>query len=134
MSGRRKKSAYTRKAYETKKPGTNTSEPFVALYSTLLFSDAWLDLKPRAQMLYIYMRHQFGNGKGELADGQFFFNQALWKDKLYTNKNSFISDVKALVAHGFIDIVESGRFTRTKSIYAYSDRWWTWSRESEDAK
>lgn len=130
MSGRRKPE-YRRKSYETRKPGSNTGEPFVALYFSMLGSDAWRSLKPRAQMLYINMRAQFGNGKGELQEEQFYFNRALWKKtlKLYSNDASFYADRDELIEHGFIEVLECGKTMRSKSIYRYSNRWQEWKQE-----
>ena len=50
------------------------------------------------------------------------------KYKLYSdgNRKAFHTDMDALIEHGFIDCVISGKQARMKSLYKYSDRWKKW--------
>ncbi len=52
-------------------------------------------------------------------------NKSKWKDlyHLYTNESQFYKDRDLLVKYGFIEIIENGKNTRTKSIYMLSDKW-----------
>ena len=56
----------------------------------------------------------------------------MWKTtyKLYTNNKSFYEDRDALIERGFIEIVETGKITRTKNIYKFSDSWTDWEDRS----
>lgn len=112
------------KAFESSKPCNDVS---AVLYASMLQSPAWKKLTKPQQILYVYMRLQFyGNnqvpGKPQIY---FYFNQTLWKKtyELYTNLKSFYRDRDALIAHGFIEMVESGKNTRTKAVYKLSSSW-----------
>lgn len=123
MSRGKGKSEYKRKSFETRIVGkpADTHEKYVGLCLTMLMSDAYANLSDGAKNLYVYMRLQY-DGKNE--DG-FCFNRGLWFKtyKLYKNPNSFYKHREELINQGFIRIKESGRNTRTKSIYAFSDEW-----------
>lgn len=126
MRKKTSKPQYERKAYETKKPGVPTGEPFAAIYSSMIGSDAWENLTNNARVLYLYMKLQlFGNRKANLPEGQFYFNRNLYTKvyNLYKNQTQFYLDKDLLVKYGFIDEIENGKTTRTKSIYQFSDRW-----------
>lgn len=126
MGRKASKPQYERKAYETKKPGTPTGEPFAAIYSSMIGSEAWEALTNNAKVLYIYMKLQlFGNKKDHLPEGQFYFNRAIYTKtyNLYKNQTQFYVDKNLLVKYGFINEVENGKTTRTKNIYQFSDRW-----------
>lgn len=112
------------KAFESSNPCNDVS---AVLYASMLQSPAWRKLTKPQQILYVYMRLQFyGNnqvpGKPQIY---FYFNQTLWKNtyKLYTNLQSFYRDRDALIEHGFIEMLESGKNTRTKAIYMLSSKW-----------
>ena len=84
--------------------------------------------KPQ-QILYIYMKLQFRSETREKVPDKpdicFYFNQTLWKKTygLYTNTTSFYKDRNALIQNGFIELEESGRNTRTRSVYRLSYKW-----------
>lgn len=125
----RKKREYRRKPFETNKPGTNTSERFVALYPSMIYSRAFRDLSPRQQVLYMYMKDQlFGGVKDGLPEGQFYFNREKWQDRirLYSSPNKYYRDRNALIAHGFIEIAINRKNMRQKNVYCYSDKWQKW--------
>lgn len=117
---------YERKAYETRKPGVQTGEPFAAIYSSMMGSEAWGQLSNNARVLYLYMKMQlFGGKRDGLPEGQFYFNRSTYTKtyRLYSNQNQFYKDRDLLIAYGFIDMIESGKNTRTKAVYQFSDRW-----------
>lgn len=99
---------------------------------SMLKSPAWMSLKPRAKVLYLYMKAQYYGVKEKNKPEQnplyFVFNQAMWKTtyKLYTNNKSFYEDRDQLIEKGFIEIIETGKLTRTKNIYKFSDKWIDW--------
>lgn len=117
--------------YETI-PNAKGSSVFARLYATMLTHPRWIGLSDRQKILFAYMKLQEYGGKGNRPDEndteKFYFNWAL-ASKTYhlykKNKTGFYSDIKALDEAGFIDILENGRSSRTKSVYKYSDRWWT---------
>lgn len=126
MGRKRQPPKYIRKSYETKKPGEPTGEPFAAIYSSMIGSEAWEALTNNAKVLYIYMKLQlFGNKKDHLPEGQFYFNRATYSKtyNLYKNQTQFYVDKDLLIKYGFIDEIENGKTTRTKNIYQFSDRW-----------
>lgn len=119
---RRKKAEYVRHSFETRIPGkpAETHEKYVALCITLLTSPAWYQLSNGARTLYTFMRLQYDGIKDT-----FNFNRALYTKTypLYRNCNQFFKDRKQLVDNGFIVIEESGKNTRTKAVYKFSDKW-----------
>ena len=89
-------------------------------------SEAWGQLSNNARVLYLYMKMQlFGGKRDGLPEGQFYFNRSTYTKtyRLYSNQNQFYKDRDLLIAYGFIDMIESGKNTRTKAVYQFSDRW-----------
>lgn len=124
-----RKKAYVPKAFESI-GGQNLS---ANLYASMLQSEAYMDLSKNAMVLYQYMKLQYYGAKGlpGHASTDFVFNKALYTKtyQLYTNPNQFRKDRDSLIEHGFIEYVECGKNTRTKSIYRFSDRWQHWHKK-----
>lgn len=55
----------------------------------------------------------------------FVFNQAMYSKvyPIYKSGAQFRRDRDQLIEYGFIEMVECGRFTRTKNIYKFSAKW-----------
>lgn len=107
-----------------KKGSSNLS---ATLYASMLQSPAWYALSPKAKELFVYMKLQlYGQApiEGYGADC-FVFNQAMYSKvyPLYKSGAQFRRDRDQLIKYGFIEIVECGRFTRTKNIYRFSAKW-----------
>ena len=122
--GRRK--AYVPKSFESIE-GAPGSRVFASIYIPMMQSKAWANLKNGARVLYLYMKAQY-RGQKNLADHpeiDFEFSQGLAKNvyHLYTNMEQFRKDRDSLIENGFIEVVENGRFTRTRNIYRFSDKW-----------
>lgn len=120
----RKKKKYIPKSFESSKGEGDLS---AVLYASMLQSPAWKKLTKPQQVLYLYMKLQFygANQVEDMPQIYFHFNQTLWKKTygLYTNTTSFYKDRDALIKHGFVEMVESGRNTRSKAIYKLSYNW-----------
>ncbi len=127
---RKQKQTYIRKSFETRIPGkpTETHEKYVGMTDTLVRSIAWNNLSKKAMCLYLCMRLQYDgtNDKG------FYFNRGMWLDDpkhrknnyaLFKSPNDFYKYRDELVTQGFIEVVESGKNTRTRAVYAFSDKW-----------
>ena len=105
----------------------SSDNKFVRLFNGMLTNECVLNLPTTAFRLYTYMKLQFSNQ--QIVSGYdkrcFYFPQGLWKDtyKLYTNGKQFSRDLHRLVDAGLIEIVLSGKNTRTPSIYRFSDKW-----------
>lgn len=99
------------------------------IYAAMIQSDAWTQLSNNARVLYLYMKLQyFGVKQEDKPRGQqdlFYFNKAMATKTygLYTNMAQFRKDRDMLLEYGFIEEVEKGKNTRTKSIYRFSDKW-----------
>ena len=127
-----KKKVYLKKKFESTGVPSDTS---ANIYESMLLSPAWKSLTSNQQVLYLTCKAQYYAEKtthkpAQYPDGNealFTMNRAKWRDKyeLYTGNNSagFYRDMKALIEKGFIACIESGRNTRTKSIYLLSHRW-----------
>ena len=124
---RYKKKPYEKKSFESSGAPSDVS---ANIYMSMLMSSAWKKLTPRQQILYVYCKLQYyAEKKKPVKDNQMSFtmNQSKWKDlyKLYTRNNYFYQDINKLIETGFVACIESGRNTRTKSIYIFSDQWRT---------
>lgn len=97
------------------------------IYVSMMQSNAWMKLSKNARLLYVYMKAQYYGARNipEHPATDFVFNWALVSEtyKLYTNHAQFEKDRNMLVEHGFIEYIENGKNTRTKSIYRFSDKW-----------
>ncbi len=129
-----------------KREGKLVSDTFTPITDSVLLSEAFHDLKPHEQILYIAMRSQeYGKRKpcrdymeGSVewervkSDKCFYFPRSMaeryCKRYAHNNHNRLYKDIGVLVQHGFIDIVISGKADRSKSVYAYSDRWHHWRK------
>lgn len=118
---------YVKKSFES---DGSSSDVSANIYSSMLLSDAFMSLTGQQAKLYVYMKLQFYGQKIKPNDDKtcLFFNQSKWKTqyKLYTNNNYFYRDIKALIEKGFIKKIESGKNTRTRSIYQFSNDWQKW--------
>jgi murein L,D-transpeptidase YafK len=45
---------------------------------------------------------------------------------IFTNGAQFSKCKNELIAHGFIEEIENGRTSRTKNVYAFSEKWKDW--------
>lgn len=117
---------------------------FARVYESVLRSEAFTKLTYRQQMLYILCRVQiFGKRTPEreypeMPEFQgkdvFFLNWASVSDEygFYPGSSSknFYMDMNALIEHGFVDRLSSGKRRRTKSVYRFSERWKNWKPAS----
>lgn len=103
--------------------GSNLS---AAVYASMMQSKAWHNLSNNARVLYLYMKLQLYGAKiKDHPETDFYFNTAMAQKTygLYSNMAQFRKDRQQLIDNGFIDVVENGRFTRTKNVYRFSSRW-----------
>ena len=129
------KDKYKPKAFESTGISSDTS---ANIYMSMLMSDNWHKLTKNQQILYLYCKAQYYAEKrkpkplvAELTDSElsrcFTMNKSKWC-QLYNiyndgNQASFIKDMNALIDKGFVELIESGKTTRTKSIYMLSSKW-----------
>lgn len=125
MKGRKQK--YVPKPFESV-AGKSLS---ANIYASMIQSKAWEHLTNNARVLYLYMKLQYYGAKSvpDHSEDCFYFNTGLIKKtyRLYTNMAQFRRDRDQLIDKGFITVVESGKNTRTKAIYQFSDKWQEWS-------
>lgn len=131
--GKRKES-YVKKPFESDCTSKDTS---ANIYVSMLMSENWQKLSKNAQILYVYCKAQYYAEKTkpkpfhrQLTEQEqkqcFTMNKSKWKDlyKIYKSDNGqFNRDIKELIESGFIELVETGKLTRTKNIYMLSDKW-----------
>lgn len=131
----RQKIKYKPKKFESNGSSSDTS---ANIYMSMLMSNSWKNLTKNQQILYIYCKAQYYAEKRkpkphitQLNDEDLAQCFTMSKSKWCTlygiykdgNQNGFIKDIKALINNGFIDLIENGKNTRTKSIYKLSSRW-----------
>ena len=117
---------YKPKSFETRADGRD-GKVYARIYNTMLKSQAWRNLSKNARDLYVHMKAQY-YAQPDIEgcpDGCFYFNRGMWQEdyKLYKNQNQFYKDRDLLVKHGFIEIYQNGKNTRTKTIYMFSNKW-----------
>lgn len=131
----KKKNKYIPKSFESIGNSNDTS---ANIYMSMLLSDSWTNLTKNQQILYVYCKAQYYAEKRkpkpqiiELSEEElnlcFTMNKAKWCKlyKIYANggQERFKKDMQCLIDNGFIDLIESGKNTRTKNIYKFSNRW-----------
>lgn len=120
------KKKYCKKSFESNGSNSDTS---ANIYISMMLSLAWLALTKQQQVLYLACKGQYYGEKKKPYNNPLYFtmNRSKWHHmyKLYSLSNSagFYRDMSALIEHGFIICIESGASTRTKNIYAFSDKW-----------
>lgn len=133
MSKRKEK--YKPKSFESTGISSDISSN---IYMSMLISENWQKLTKNQQILYVYCKAQYYAEKkkpkpkiAQLSDEDlaqcFTMNKSKWCNLYHIykngNQNGFIKDMKSLIDYGFIEIVENGKNTRTKSIYKLSSKW-----------
>ena len=132
----RKKSEYKPGRFEST---GEKGETFTTVYGSMMKSAAFKDLTKNQRLLYIYLKMQrFGKRKPRNVykdteafqdDLMIFFSMGdAERADLYTrnNEKSFRADMKALIEHGFIKLIMSGKNQKVKSIYKLVGDWQDW--------
>lgn len=118
-------------------------DTYARITDSLLKSEAFKSLAYHEKMLCISMRVQeYGKRKPNrdydenseywssvCSDLCFYYSFATAKDysdRYKNNSGRLYKDIDALIEHGFIEKVISGKGTREKSVYKYSDKWQHW--------
>lgn len=130
-----KKKKYQKKDFESTGESYDVS---ANIYLSMIKSEAWEALTKNQKLLYVYLNLQYYSQKrkpNKDNKAMFYFNQTKWLNeyKLYSigNKKSYYNDMEQLIIKGFIDCVSSGKTTREKSIYQYSNRWQNYNKNNE---
>lgn len=122
--------------------GYKKSDTCAQIYESMLTSAAFMGLKPRQKVLYLYCKAQLYGKRKPCKDyapenypefqseSCFYMNWGAVKNYgLYSQngQHEFYADMKALQERGFIETVMSGKANKCKSIYKYSGQWKYWS-------
>ena len=124
-----KKRKYEKKTFESTGDSSDTS---ANIYVSMLMSPAWMNLSANQQRLYVYCKAQYYAQKRKPLENPLAFtmNREKWgkEYKLYSlnSQDCFYRDRDALIAHGFIRVLEGGQNIRKKTIYALWDMWRFW--------
>lgn len=116
--------------------GTLRSDTSARIFESMLVSKSFKTLTEKQKVLYLYIKAQlYGKRKPSAdfkdeglyqSDDCFYFSLKMAKQYgLYTDKThgNFYRDMKELINHGLIEKISSGRNSKTKSVYRYSDKW-----------
>lgn len=119
--------------------GNDRTDTSAMIWESMLLSPAYKDLKVRQQQLYTLCKAQYyGKRKPRQdykdieqlqGDDLFYMNlAAVVRYGLYSRnmRKEFYGDMQALVQHGFLEKVSSGRGGNRKAIYRFSHAWRTW--------
>lgn len=131
---RKKQNKYIPKPFESDGSSSDTS---ANIYISMLTSESWQALSKNAQVLYLYCKAQYYAEKQKpkptiitLSEQQqkqtFTMNKSKWQSlyKIYKSDNGqFNKDMQMLIDYGFVEVLQSGHNTRSKSIYLLSDKW-----------
>lgn len=129
-----KERKYAKKSFESTGASNDTS---ANIYMTMLLSKAWKSLSKNQQVLYLYCKAQYYAEKKkpkplyrELTEQEqqqcFTMNKSKWQSLygIYKSDNGqFNKDMKALISFGFVELVQDGKSSFSKSIYMLSDKW-----------
>ena len=144
--GKRKYTPYKPKVFESRgnykdSNGNMRKDTSANIYTTMLLSDAYKDLKPRQQALYVVCKSMYlGLSKprydkeykenGLYQDNEYFFMNmdVAVKYGLYKpNTKELYKDLRVLIEHGFIEKVsQGGGATKRKNVFKFSDKWQDW--------
>lgn len=109
---------------------------FTKVCDDMMQSPAWADLSLRQRGLYLELKRKYTQKQSagvvisdNADDISLPKSEAL---TMYGTVRSFRDDMDALIAHGFMRLVQSGFNTRTVSIYGFSDRWKKFGRPDFD--
>ncbi|WP_458398187.1 hypothetical protein [Anaerotignum sp.] len=129
---RRENNVYT---FERDESLGGKQDVFARVYTSMLYSPAYLSLTNRQRVLYLYIKLQFighrkpGTDYPEIqslkGNDLFYFTfPDAEKTGNYTPnmRSDFYKDMKCLVEAGFIEVVAKGNRGK-KSIYRYSGKW-----------
>lgn len=129
----KKNKPYEKKSFESDLSSSDTS---ANIYMSMLMSESWQKLSKNAQVLYLYCKAQYYAEKKKpklehrvLTEQEqkqcFTMNKSKWSKlyKLYTNDRQFYKDMNMLIEFGFVELLENGKSSRTKSIYMLSNKW-----------
>jgi hypothetical protein len=102
----------------------------INLFTFLQKSKAYSDMSITARLMYLYMNEQSAFLEEPYSMDLFIFPISLWLDKyhLCTNNVQFNKFRDELIEHGFIELYQSGKNTRTPNVYKHSDKWQRWKR------
>lgn len=104
------------------------------IYFSMITHSKFIQLTGRQLKLYLVCKLQYYkqskhpiDSAGNTDSSYFYMNRELWQNvyQLYSpnTQRHFYTDMQALIDLGFIELVESGKFSRTKNIYKLSDKW-----------
>ena len=126
------------------KKRTDVSAP---IFESMVLSGAFQDLTDRQRMLYVICKMQrYGKRKPSFdykdveeyrSEACFYLN---WRDVLQygiykeTCSANFYKDMKALIDHGLIMRIASGKSAHRNTVYEYSDKWQAWGNAPEKGK
>lgn len=99
------------------------------LYEGMLTSEIYYTMTDKQKTLLTYMKLQmYAEHKKPVPNDKttFSFNRHKWLEKyhIYSSDNgAFYRDRDVLIERGFIELIQSGKITRSKNIYRFSDKW-----------
>lgn len=148
-----KRSKFSPKAFESSSKflpiisGYTQKDTSANIYNSMLLSPAFQDLTATGVRLYLHMKARYYTEKKTDAliteyekltnqninkSIRFTFNKAVWHDlyHIYGNGggNNFQKDLNSLIDYGFITKIQSGKLTKSKSIYEFNDKWADWKK------
>lgn len=137
-----RKKKYKPKAFESTGSARDTS---ANIYDSMLEHPAFKGLTKNQRLLYVCMKAQYyghrkpgrdyPNEERLQSETLFYFSHDMAvKYGLCTktaSRTGLYKDIAALEAAGFIETVVSGKATKQKSIYKFSDKWW---KEADEKK
>lgn len=100
---------------------------FAKITQDMMNNVAWQALTLRQRGLYLHLKSKYTqrveHGIIINSNEKDISIPASEAKILYGDLRTFRKDMDALIECGFIDLIESGRNTRTCNIYGFSDRW-----------
>jgi hypothetical protein len=131
-----KRHAYSRKNYESLFPGSGGHDKYAAIYESMRQSPAYKDLTGNQRDVLQQCFFQYGKRLPAKRypeyipyqkDTVFSLSWDMAKGTACQARKTFYQDMKALVSHGFIIVLDEGT-KRRSAVYELSDHWKVWKQ------
>ena len=105
---------------------------FIMIAYDMIKSTAYQDLTMTQRQLYFEMKSEYRpdhNTNGIIIpanDQNICFPCSRWKPLYKNNQRKWTIDRDSLILHGFIELAECGKTTRTPNVYRLSGKWKEW--------
>ena len=99
----------------TKFKNNRSNDEFITLNEEIMENKKFLNTPSSAKVLYAYMK------LSALGNEEFYYAESL--SSKYMSKMTFYSSRDKLIENGFIEVVETNKFSHIPNKYKFSSKW-----------